>query len=81
MNELALKRAIKERDEFLDSHPELLDFQMDLLTEFEAFGNDPVANCHILVHKIHWNAIRIQKELTKLENDAIMAVSKLSTKH
>jgi len=47
MNKLLLKRAIKERDDFLKENPFLYPFQEELNQAMDLF-EDPVARMHVI---------------------------------
>lgn len=69
MNEpvnLALERALKERDEFLQKNPEMFDFQEQLDKDFERFGNTPYTNIQIIQHYLRFNLGKLERILNEL---------------
>lgn len=47
-----INKLIRERDEFLENNPELLDMQKTIDKSIE--GNSPLENCHKLGNMIAW---------------------------
>ncbi len=66
----ALEKATRERDNFLKEHPELQEMQDELRKDFDAFGDDPVANMEIIVNAVEVRHKKIMK-LTKEVKDVI----------
>lgn len=65
---LALQRAIRERDNFLEQHPELKEFQSELEAQFQAMGNnDPFINMQIIRHHMQWNLNKLQRIRDEIE--------------
>ena len=54
----ALEKATRERDKFLEEHPELQAMQDELIKDFDVFGDDPVANMEIIV-----NAVEVRRNM------------------
>lgn len=55
LHSLELKRAIKQRDEFLKEHPEQQKFQDEMEAQYKIHDNDPFVNIQIIRHHLHWN--------------------------
>ena len=56
-----LAKAIRDRDKFLEEHPELLGMQMDLDNSFNDFGNDPMTNMEIIRDAMKVRADKLQR--------------------
>lgn len=62
-----LNKLIRERDEFLENHPELLDMQIGIDEMME--GNSPLENCQKLGNMIAWYLRDINAECIILLED------------
>ena len=60
VNELALQRAIKRRDDFLEENPHMMGFQKELDEMFKATGNDPFINIQLIKNMISFNNQRLE---------------------
>lgn len=59
-NSLKLRRAIKERDKFLEKNPEMYEFQNTLDRYYEHFGNTPEMNMKVIKHYLKDNLRKLQ---------------------
>ena len=64
----ALEKATRERDEFLEKHPELQSFQDDLTKSFDDFGNDPLASMEMILNAMEVNYKKLMKIKGELED-------------
>ena len=58
-----LEKAIRNRDKFLEEHPELLGMQKDLDNSFRDFGGDPETNMEIIRDAMKVRADKLQRIL------------------
>lgn len=66
MDNLELKRAIKNRDEFLAKHDHLIPFQAELEIAFKNFGDSPYTNMQVIKHYLNWNLHKLNRILEEL---------------
>lgn len=67
MNELI--KLTSKRTEFLDKHPELLDFQKKINDTLDEVGSDPVERCLVLQHIMAQSAYELSAKMKDVFED------------
>ena len=65
----ALEKATRERDKFLEEHPELQSFQDDLRSSFDDFEDDPLANMEIIKNAMEVNYKKLMNIGREVDRD------------